>query len=97
MGFSMIACLAYLFNSLFNIRARLAAENLCFRNQLVVLKRRQTSWVGLAITSRFIDRPCHKNLVIRWSMISSANAAYPKWRSVTVRFRILAYAQLIEY
>ena len=42
----MIRCLAYVFNSLFEIRARLAAENLCFRKQLVVLKRRQLSWVG---------------------------------------------------
>ena len=72
----MIRCLAYVFNSLFEIRARLAAENLCFRKQLVVLKRRQLSWVDLATTSRFINRPSHKRLVIRWSMISSDNAAY---------------------
>ena len=71
----MIWCLAYVFNSLFDIQARLAAENLCFRKQLVVLKRRQLSWVGLATTSRFINRPSYKKLVIRWSKISSDNAA----------------------
>jgi len=37
----MIRCLAYAFNSIFKSRARLVAENLCLRQQLVVLKRRQ--------------------------------------------------------
>ncbi len=37
----MIRCLAYTFKAIFKCRARLVAENLCFRQQLVVLKRRQ--------------------------------------------------------
>ncbi len=37
----MIRCLAYVFNAIFKSRARLVAENLCLRQQLVVLKRRQ--------------------------------------------------------
>ncbi len=37
----MIRCLAYVFKAIFNTRARLVAENLCLRQQLVVLKRRQ--------------------------------------------------------
>jgi len=37
----MIRCLAYVFKAIFNTRARLVAENLCLRQQLIVLKRRQ--------------------------------------------------------
>ncbi len=37
----MIRCLAYAFKAVFKSRARLVAENLCLRQQLVVLKRRQ--------------------------------------------------------
>ncbi len=37
----MIRCLAYAFTAVFKSRARLVAENLCLRQQLVVLKRRQ--------------------------------------------------------
>ena len=33
----MIRCLAYVFDAQFDIRARLAAENVCLRQQLVVL------------------------------------------------------------
>ncbi len=39
--FSMIRCLAYAFTAIFKSRARLVAENLCLRQQLIVLKRRQ--------------------------------------------------------
>ncbi len=37
----MIRCLAYAFTAIFQSRASLVAENLCLRQQLVVLKRRQ--------------------------------------------------------
>ncbi len=37
----MIRCLAYAFKAIFKSRTRLVAENLCLRQQLVVLKRRQ--------------------------------------------------------
>jgi transposase InsO family protein len=37
----MIRSLAYVFKALFNSRSRLVAENLCLRQQLIVLKRRQ--------------------------------------------------------
>jgi len=37
----MIRCLAYAFTAIFKSRARLVAENLCLRHQLIVLKRRQ--------------------------------------------------------
>ena len=37
----MIRCLAYAFNAIFKSRARLVAENLCLRQQLIVFKRRQ--------------------------------------------------------
>ncbi len=38
----MIRCLAYAFTAIFKSRARLVAENLCLRQQLIVLKRRQS-------------------------------------------------------
>jgi len=37
----VIRCLAYAFTAIFKSRARLVAENLCLRHQLIVLKRRQ--------------------------------------------------------
>ncbi len=37
----MIRCLAYAFTAVFKFRAILVAENLCLRQQLIVLKRRQ--------------------------------------------------------
>ena len=37
----MIRCLAYASTAIFKSRARLVAENLCLRQQLIVLKRRQ--------------------------------------------------------
>ena len=37
----MIRCLAYAFIAIFKSKARLAAENLCLRQQLIVFKRRQ--------------------------------------------------------
>ncbi len=40
-GLSMIRCLAYAFKAIFKSRAKLVAENLCLRQQLIVLKRRQ--------------------------------------------------------
>jgi hypothetical protein len=39
--FWMFRCLAYAFTAIFKAKARLIAENLCLRQQLVVLKRRQ--------------------------------------------------------
>ncbi len=47
----MIRRRAYVFNALFDMRAKLAAENCCLRQQLVVLKRRHVSGVDLATTS----------------------------------------------
>ena len=37
----MMRCLVYAFKAVFKSRAALIAENLCLRQQLVVLKRRQ--------------------------------------------------------
>ena len=37
----MFRCLAYAFTAIFKSRARLVAENLCLRQQLIVLKQRQ--------------------------------------------------------
>ncbi len=37
----MIRCLAYAFTAIFKSRAKLVAENLCLRHQLIVLKRCQ--------------------------------------------------------
>ncbi len=37
----MIRCLAYTFTAIFKSRTRLVAENLCLRQQLIALKRRQ--------------------------------------------------------
>jgi len=37
----MIRCVAYAFTAIFKSRARLVAEVLCLRQQLIVLKRRQ--------------------------------------------------------
>jgi hypothetical protein len=37
----MLRCLACVFTAIFKSRARLIAENLCLRQQLIVLKRRQ--------------------------------------------------------
>ena len=37
----MYRCLAYAFTAIFKSRASLVAENLCLRQQLIVLKRRQ--------------------------------------------------------
>ncbi|MDH3688365.1 MAG: hypothetical protein OEU36_02620 [Gammaproteobacteria bacterium] len=42
----MIRCLAYASKAVFQSRARLVAENLCLQQQLVVLKRRQTTTPG---------------------------------------------------
>ena len=39
----MIRCLAYTFTAIFKSRARLVAEDLCLRQQLIVLKRRPYS------------------------------------------------------
>ncbi len=38
----MIRCLAFAFTAIFKSRTSLVAENLCLRQQLIVLKRRQT-------------------------------------------------------
>ena len=37
----MIRCLVYAFTAVFKSKARLVAENLCRRQQLILLKRRQ--------------------------------------------------------
>ena len=37
----MIPCLVHMLTAIFKSRARLVAENLCLRQQLIVLKRRQ--------------------------------------------------------
>ena len=39
----MIRCLTYAFTAIFKFRARLVAESLCLRQQLVVLKRSQAA------------------------------------------------------
>lgn len=40
-AFSMIRCLAHAFTAILKSKARLVAENLCLRQQLIILKRRQ--------------------------------------------------------
>lgn len=40
-AFPMIRCLAYALAAIFKSKSRLVAENLCLRQQLVVLNRRQ--------------------------------------------------------
>ncbi len=58
--FSMIRFLAYACKAVFKARARLVAENVCLRQQLVVLKRRQ-------IKPRLRDEDrCFWVLACRW-------------------------------
>jgi len=88
----MIRCLAYAFTAVFKSRARLVAENLCLRQQLVVLKRRQGRpqlrdadrrfwvlayrWLSSWRQSLIIVKP---DTVIRWHR--KGWKAYWRWRS----------------
>ena len=49
--FSMIRCLAYIVDALFDIRSRLAPDNVCGRQKIIVLKRGRLSRTDLATTS----------------------------------------------
>jgi transposase InsO family protein len=88
----MIRCLAYAFTAIFKSKARLAAENLCLRQQLVVLKRSQARpqirdadrrfwvlacrWFSGWNASLIIVKP---DTVIRWHR--KGWKAYWRWRS----------------
>ena len=88
----MIRCLAFAFTAIFKSKARLAAENLCLRQQLVVFKRQQVRprlrdadhrfWV--LVCRRFSDwSNClivvKPDTVIRWHR--KGWKAYWRWRS----------------
>ena len=88
----MIRCLAYAFTAVFKSKARLAAENLCLRQQLIVLKRRQARprirdvdrrfwvltcrWLSEWSDSLIVVKP---DTVIRWHR--KGWKAYWRWRS----------------
>ena len=65
----MMRCLAYAFKAIFKSRARLAAENFCLRQQLIVLKRRQIRPRLRDADRRFwiLARQCFSGW--RWSLI----------------------------
>jgi len=88
----MIRCFAYALTAIFKSKARLPAENLCLRQQLVVLKRRQPRpqihdadrrfwvlacrWLSEWSDNLIIVKP---NTVIRWHRMGWK--AYWRWRS----------------
>jgi len=88
----MIRCLAYAFTAVFKSKARLVAENLCLRQQLIVLKRRQARprirdvdrrfwvltcrWLSEWSDSLIVVKP---DTVIRWHR--KGWKAYWRWRS----------------
>ncbi len=88
----MIRCLACAFKAIFKSRVRLVAENLCLRQQLVVLKRRQARPQLLDADRRFWILACqlfsgwHRSLVVvRPDTVVSWHRkgwkAYWRWRS----------------
>ncbi len=88
----MFRCLAYAFTAIFKSRARLVAENLCLRQQLVVLKRRQARPQLRDEDRRFWVLACqlfsgwHQSLiVVRPDTVVSWHRkgwkAYWRWRS----------------
>ncbi len=88
----MIRCLAYAFKGIFKSRARLVAENLCLRQQLVVLKRRQIRPRLRDSDRLFWVLACHGSLGWRRSLIvvrpdtvvgwhRKGWKAYWRWRS----------------
>ena len=88
----MIRSLAYTCKSIFKTRARLVAENLCLRQQLVVLKRRQVRpqlrdadrrvWV---VANQWFSRWRQSLIVVRLDTVVSWHwkewKAYWRWRS----------------
>ncbi len=88
----MIRCLAYAFTAIFKSKARLVAENLCLRQQLIVLKRRQAKPQLRDADRRFWVLACelfggwHRSLiVVRPDTVVSWHRkgwkAYWRWRS----------------
>jgi len=88
----VIRCLAYAFNAIFKSRARLVAENLCLRQQLIVLKRRQIRPQLRDADRRFWVLACHwfsrwrrslivvkPDTVVSWHR--NGWKAYWRWRS----------------
>jgi len=88
----MIRCFAYAFTAFFKSKARLTAENLCLRQQLIVLKRRQTRPKIRDTDRRFWVLACRcfpgwgdnlivvkPDTVIRWHR--RGWKAYWRWRS----------------
>ena len=88
----MIRCLAYAFTAVFKSKARLAAENLCLRQQLVVFKRQQARPRLRDADRRFWVLACRwfsdwsnclivvkPDTVIRWHR--KGWKAYWRWRS----------------
>ena len=88
--FPMIRCLAYAFKTIFKFLARLVAENLCLRQQLIVLKRRQVKvadedrrfWV---LACRWFSGWRQSLIVVRPDTVVSWHRkgwrAYWRWRS----------------
>ena len=88
----MIRCLTYAFKAIFKSRARLVAENLCLRQQLIVLKRRQVRpqlrnsdrrfWV---LTCQWFSGWRRSLIVVRPDTVVSWHRkgwkAYWRWRS----------------
>ena len=88
----MIRCLAYAFKAIFKSRAKLVAKNLCLRQQLIVLKRRQIrprlrdsdrrfwvlacQWFSGWRQSLLVVKP---DTVVRWHR--KGWKAYWRWRS----------------
>ncbi|MEE9171145.1 MAG: IS3 family transposase, partial [bacterium] len=88
----MYRCLAYAFTAIFKSRASLVAENLCLRQQLIVLKRRQArpqlrdadrrfwilacQWFSDWSRSLIVVKP---DTVVRWHR--KGWKAYWRWRS----------------
>ncbi len=88
----MIRCLVYTFTAVFKSKARLVAENLCLRQQLIVLKRRQARPQLRDTDRRFWILACqlfsgwHRSVIIvRPDTVVSWHrkgwTAYWRWRS----------------
>ncbi len=88
----MIRCLACAFKAIFKSRARLVAENLCLRQQLIVLKQRQVRPQLRDADRRFWVLACqwfsewHRSLiVVKPDTVVSWHRkgwkAYWRWRS----------------
>ena len=82
----MIRCLAYAFKVIFKSRARLVAENLCLRQQLIVFKRRLLTFqFPLRYSSEASRRkPVHGELV--FTLREPANSQVLCWVAPEMRY-----------